>query len=74
MIVLLILVFDWMLVICKKELSVKNVTVLSTDLRRILLTVEKDSSIKNRNGLIKGAVRWHKDALGSEDSINWWFG
>ena len=26
MIVLLILVFDWMLVICKKELSVKNET------------------------------------------------
>lgn len=42
MIVLLILVFDWMLVIYKKELmlSVKNITILSTDLRRILLTVE----------------------------------
>lgn len=53
MIVLLILVFDCMLVICKKELSVKNVTVLSTDLRRILLTVEKDPIYKKQKWVNK---------------------
>lgn len=55
MIVLLILVFDWMLVIYKKELmlSVKNITILSTDLRRILLTVEKDPVYKKQKWVNK---------------------
>lgn len=55
MIVLLILVFDWMLMIYKKELmlSVKNITILSTDLRRILLTVEKDPVYKKQKWVNK---------------------
>lgn len=53
MIVLLILVFDWMLMICKKGLSVKSVAVLSTELRRILLTVEKDPIYKKQKWVNK---------------------